>query len=291
MRFKLTIFVLVILMGGCRQISELTKAKPVEIDGLGLLCEVGKRELKYDELVKVVKTVTKEKFAADEDVRAMFEIYKRQTGEFYDAATIYLRSEKEIDAIDVEKYLTTLLRHENLRAEVQAVTFDESEKQLESKIEFADENSVYFGNNAGTFIKVFTDAYKTAVNDDKVWEEKAHDIYIWKKVILLKAFEAAATAEVSNANSTKEEKDKAGQFLKDLRDFNEQLPDDEKILDANGRLINATNAASDRLENFQNAVNGTVNSSMKDPAKAKLPVSRLQKAMGGTAKSMGIDAK
>ena len=124
-----------------------------------------------------------------------------------------------------------------------------------------------------------------------ILEKKDTNENAWKKIALLTSFEAAANEKVSSKTSTKEEKNKAENFLKNLQDFNEQLPDSEKILDTNGRLINAANASPDRLENFQNAVSGGVNSRMKDQVKARSAALNLQESMGKTADRMGIDPK
>ncbi|MBC7795775.1 MAG: hypothetical protein H7Z37_02755 [Pyrinomonadaceae bacterium] len=123
-------------------------------------------------------------------------------------------------------------------------------------------------------------------------KEKNLDANAAKKIILLTAFESAATAKVNGQTpATNEEKAKAAEFLKDLRDFNDQLKDGEKILDGNGRLIVAGTAEEIQLARFQDAVSGAGNSSMKNHAQGRQIAEKLQKAMGETANRMGINPK
>ena len=104
--------------------------------------------------------------------------------------------------------------------------------------------------------------------------------------------ESAARKKITGeVPATKNEKDNATQFLNDLKNFNEQLANDEKILDTSGRLLNLVNATEKQLTRFQNAVNGKTDSYMKDQAKAQIAASNLQRAMGETADRMGIDPK
>ena len=286
---RIIILLMLTLCVGCP--FPKTEPKPVEIDGLGSLSSLSNKEIKPYELAEIIRSTTKEKTVNEADARTMLEIYRRNTDEFYNSSLRSALNDKQLGALEIKDYLTLMLRHENLRGEVQAITFDKAENLIKNRIEFANENSAAIGNNAGVLIQVFTNAYKNVIDDDESIRKKLNDINARKKVILLFAFETAASEKVNNQTLTKEEKEKAAKFLSNLREFNEQLPETEKILDANGRLINAVNATPDQLENFQNAVSGGSNSRMKDQIKARQLAEEMQKVMGETANRMGIDPK
>lgn len=90
------------------------------------------------------------------------------------------------------------------------------------------------------------------------------------KAVVLSAYEADAyEIDSGQKPASKEQKEKARQFIQAVKDFNNELPPDRKILGTNGRLIAPSTASLNQLNSMQFAKDGTTNSNFLDESKAK----------------------
>ncbi|MBC7795776.1 MAG: hypothetical protein H7Z37_02760, partial [Pyrinomonadaceae bacterium] len=221
MKQLLVVLTLIVFGANCQQLSSLIKPKPVVINGLGSLSELSKRKLDSAELAKTVQSVTKRKAVNETDALAMLEIYRNHTEDFYGGSISSGIIDEAIGTKDVENYLALMLSQKDLRRETERITFSECSKRLLERFKSIEDAEI--GSNVGAFIGVLLRAYKKVFDgeNDEQGQDKAGEINAAKKIILLTAFESAATAKVNGQTpATNEEKAKAAEFLKDLRDFN-----------------------------------------------------------------------
>ena len=85
------------------------------------------------------------------------------------------------------------------------------------------------------------------------------------KVSLVKVYEQAANERMSGAReATIEEKKNAGQFIADLKSYNDSLPAERKILDANGRLISPSKMTGYQKAALQDIFSGSENQARRN---------------------------
>jgi hypothetical protein len=244
MRIYVIVFCLLLLNGGC-PINDLTKPKPVEIDGLGSLQANSQKSLKEEELTKIVETVVKQKRVGDEDARAMLEIYKRQMEYFVRASAFAEKSENHLEKHDVEEYLGLILQHENLREEARRVTEERIIDALAGWISFDESDEKGMSGAAASLAAAYHNAYNEAVakDDKQLREENFGKTHAANNASVVAAFERAARQFLGGQRqASPKQKENAEKFVEALEIYNESLPENEKILDRNGRLIDLSAA-------------------------------------------------
>jgi hypothetical protein len=77
----------------------------------------------------------------------------------------------------------------------------------------------------------------------------------------LKAYEQAAYTTLNDKNSSSDAKSKAAQFIQDIKSYNEALPDNEKVLDGSGKLVdpNAPATSGGQRINMNRLAQGGIN--------------------------------
>jgi hypothetical protein len=260
------IFILLLVLNQEKLVNYyLQIAQPVEIERLGSLPSLNNKDLNENDLVKVLKTVSSKQYVNNEDAAAMLEIYERNIKLFSEISSQ--------NTAEAEAYLMLILKHEDLRNEAEQITYKEAIRILSQRLEFSESNSGT--NKAGEFIAVFMNAYlqDDVSRFDKIQTEDFKDKkYIENqgatKRIVLRSYEQIANGIVSGQiKASSEQKLKAIDFLKDLKIYNEELADDEKILDSNGRLLDSDTVNKNQKPNMDNVVIGLGNSNMKNEQK------------------------
>jgi hypothetical protein len=215
-----------LLTGGCEKIGSSFRAKPVEIEGLGSLSALARRDLSENELAKIVEIVAVQSRVTEEDARAMLEIYKRQTVYFAEGSGRALRVENILDEYDVEPYLRLLMAHEPLREELRKATIAEIIDQIIGRVSFEEKENNMVAS-AGFLAAVYHNAYgKTiAKSDEKLWEESYNKTQTTNEAAIVTAFERAAHKYIGGERGASQlQKANATQFIEALKIYNESLP-------------------------------------------------------------------
>ncbi len=261
-------------------LSELGgKPLPVEIAGIGALSSLKDRELDEKQLTAVVKTVVEKNAVSEEDAAAAAAIYERQMPRFLDACASSQQTDGVISRADVESYLALILRHQDLQAKIGAITTDAVVKTIAEKTNFSGEDLAI--GPAGYLQATYYNAYSrtTAKNDEKSRVEKYVAIGTANMLASLTASERAAQEIVNDKrkNVNDPQKKQAAEFLRDLKIYNDALPDKEKILDDGGRLLNFQKASDSQTTRMIDIVlnnTATINENKEEVIKA---VNRVNK--------------
>jgi predicted metal-dependent hydrolase len=217
-----------------------SKAKPVSINGLGSLALINNKKLSSEDYNKLLKEISKLKRVNEQDAQAMLEIFKQNTPFFSNTSHNTISDEKIADSRDIEHYLKLIMDYEQLRKPVEEIIYQEAKRMLMQRVDFLNPK-----NNAGSFVgqcmkaylKAFSQTLETNKDKERMLDEQEGRTKDLINFLALETFEEKAQETVSNNQANKKEKETAKQFLENVEIYNESLPVNKKILDANGRLI------------------------------------------------------
>ena len=250
MKIKLPIiWWLLLITIGCQQLTDMSKPKPVEIDGLGSLSSVKDKELNQEQLEKVFDSLGKLKKVNESDAESLLVIYERQLTIFRQNSSI---TDTKISKSSVEHYLKLMLVNEQLDKKVAEVSWQEANKLIE-------ETAFSGGGNflVGEFIALYINAYNQTIGKDKeeLRDEKYDDMQDESSIVVLVAYEKTAHEIINGKRpATAEQKMRATEFINGLKEFNEKQTPSWKLLDDNGRLINPKTATTNQRAAMQKSV-------------------------------------
>jgi|GEM_PF-4212075 len=192
-----------------------------------------------------------------EIAEAIAQAYRSNPESYSQAAARMAVREDTFDYADVRILLTAALESEATRETIDNVTQNEALRLLRADADFANPASGQAGN-AGRLLAAYAHAYARSV----LRLDKAQAVDEYRKqrglaeLLVLSAYDAAALDAVSNSNEQAVKK--ASEFRNSLIAYNALLPEGGKILDANNRLINRSQAVGAQLENLHALVNGQI---------------------------------
>jgi uncharacterized protein YxeA len=240
------------------------QAKPVTIDGLGSLSSIKDKQLSEDEFNKLLKSTSKIKRVNEEDAKTLFEIFKLNTPRFSNASQNIEADEIIAGNQDVERYLKLIMDYEQTRKSVEEIVWREAKRILAQRVDFLNPKS-NAGGSVGQFMKAYLKAFSQTLetNKDKetIINDKEGSLSYRTNILTLKVFEEKAQQTINQNQANREEKKEAEQFLQDIKTYNEAMPADEKILDANGGLVdpNAPTTNGGQRINMNRLAQGGIN--------------------------------
>ena len=111
--------------------------------------------------------------------------------------------------------------------------------------------------------------------------------------IALKSFEQSAYRTLTNKDASLESKQKAAKFLEDIKIYNQAMPADEKILDANGKLVDpfAPTTNGGQRNNLVNLAQGDVITKYKKTPGTEEASRRIGDIVRPTAETIELKVK
>ncbi len=263
MKLKMAALLLILLISGsCREFGESFQPKPVEIDGLGTLSSLKDKQLNDNEIWKIIESVEKLNTVSQTDAEAMALIYKNNLPDFLQI------SGRPSQSIALQKYLTLILRDENLRQNVGEATDKALVERIKNSVQFGNQTTDGIGSEVGGLAGAYFNALTLSAGKDEkekesIYRKKQTDIII----LTVRGYEAAAEIQSGqNKDISPDERRNAEKFLADLKAYNESLPAGGKILDQNGRLINPAQMTGSQRQSLEAIFSGDENLARRDLA-------------------------
>jgi hypothetical protein len=225
---------------GCQTIQQIRADRaPVEIDGFGSLALIKDRSLDYKQLEKVILAVAERQSVSQEDAQVLTKIYNRHAIDFIEATSHAGPRRDYASAGDAEQFLALILRHENTRDEVRKATEKAFVDSVAENVRFEATEGVIVVE--GSLLAVYHNAYNRAVagSNEKLRDDNYNRTMDFISFAAVVAFERAARviSTGQRADASDERKKRAADFLQDLKIYNDALPPDDRILDADGQLL------------------------------------------------------
>ena len=293
---KLVLITLMCISVSCNQIKEWNKPKPVKIDGLGSLSMIKNKDLSENEFNKLLKTTSKLNYVREEDADAMFEIFKQNILQFYEISKVQLKSNEKADYNDVKMYLQLIIIYEKLRQPVEETVWQKSKQILKEEANFANPKS-NTATSVGNFISLYFSAFQETIINEKnvkeLLEKKKGEILDKINFVSLQIFEEKAKEIIENSEAGKEQQTKAAKFLEDIKIYNQAMPADEKILDANGKLVDpfAPTTNGGQRNNLVNLAQGDVITKYKKTPGTEEASRRIGDIVRPTAETIELKVK
>jgi hypothetical protein len=240
------------------------EAKPVIIDGFGSLQSIKNKELSNEEFNKLLKTTSGLKRVGEEDAQSMLEILKQNAPSFSNASQNTAAEDGIIGNREVKHYLKLIMNNGNLQKPVEEIVWKEAKRMLTERADLLKPKS-NAGDFAGQFMKAYLAAFAQILETNKdretIFEEKKGSLSYRTNILTLKVFEEKSQQTINQNQANREERKKAEQFLQDIKTYNEAMPADEKILDANGSLVdpNAPTTSGGQRINMNRLAQGGIN--------------------------------
>lgn len=271
-----------------------TKTNPVQINGFGFLTDISKRKIENKELVEIVKTLARNESVNDEDAEATLEIYKNRIDYFIERSGVAETSD-EAGNTSIRKYLSLMLQHENLRAKVSDITsqsvYRQAVETFEGKIEDGQVNTVPAGNLVANYLTAF---HQTVAKDNReIFNKEIGRQLNAGRINILRAYEQISVEIKENKRrASTESQTNAKLFLDNLKIYDEQLPNEEKILTANGRLI-SIDGTSETIKNrlLQLMSGGAADSGLKNKSAARQAANNVYKQISLTILDLSVTVK
>lgn len=245
-----------------RQLNELAEPKPADFNGLGSLSSLKSKSLVENQVTKVIKTLNKQQRVNDEDADVMLDVYKRYTSKFLNPPTIISDSDGVVSNEDVENYLSLILQHDNLRNEVSEITQQIITREIKRTARFGESEITRLGENAGNLASNYVNAYNQTAAKNRAEKRIAPGNQQGRnKISVVDGYEQAAIGITENKKEsiTAKEKDNSENFFNDLRQYNDSLSTDWKILDSNGKLIAPSKMTAKQRASIEDIFSGETN--------------------------------
>lgn len=268
MRNLAFLLLVVFCIGSCRLPN--FEAKSVTINGLGSLQSLGNKQFTENELALLLKETDKLPQVNEQDARVMLQIFNLNTRRFFNASQNPVFPEAA-GFRDIAKYLKLVMDYEQLREPVEEAMWRESKRMLMQEIDFRNlqgNTGEFVGQFISVYAKAFTQTVETDKNRENLLEDKENKTLFLTRILTLKVFEEKAEQIVNNGQANNEEAVIVKQFLENIKTYNEAMPNDEKILDRSGRLVepNAPTTSAGERAALNNLALGTIDYKNKPQA-------------------------
>jgi hypothetical protein len=242
------LFLLLILMVSvsCQSQSSKNNSSLSGLDKIDFLQTLKDKNLDGKELIKTIKEVNKYGQVSKSDAEIMVSIYSNHKKEFLIASNISNQSEELFTADDVSKFLGLILKHRELIDDVRQIT-----RQI------ASENDEKIAKNLIViYIAAKTNALETLNNSEQTDiapQDTVNRLKRTNTMALVQTFELSAYKRVSGQETaTPEQLERSKKFLSALKIYNNQLKEDEKILNKEGRLTNPFDMNEKQIRKLEN---------------------------------------
>lgn len=256
--FTVALVALSLLLAACRPPN--SDSQPLVVEGLGPIERLNPSQVDYQTLPRIVEATLKAKAFNRAEANVLAEIYRANAQHFSSAAARAGGDPRVFDAEDVRAFLIKLLEHQETRETISQATRQEAARLVREHANFSRPASGQ-SSTAGHLIGVYTSAYTRAVlrDDRAAADEELHRQQGLSELLVLATYDDVARQTLDNTAGVEAAgRAQARAFRDAINAYDAALPAGEKILDANGKLLEPSKATGRQLENLQNLANGVV---------------------------------
>lgn len=244
MKAKLSVLLLILSVLNCCQNRTDSNANSSANVQLDFLQSVQNKSVDDQELIRIVKQVTKYNSVVESDAEILAKIYSLKARNFLDASNNKVISENALFAADVFKFLQLMLQHPKMT---------ESVKETTRKV--VSEN----GEAAGRELLMSYTIARANTSQHSPENSSANGLSGADKLkqmhtkTFVRVFEQTAYGRTQNLiPADPKQMESAKKFLADLKTYDGHLETDGKILDPNGRLKNPFEMTEKQFGNLSN---------------------------------------
>ncbi len=246
-KFKLLfLFLILIANSNCQTQFNNDKSNSIPVVEIDLLKSVNIKTLVPTKLTEIVKFVVKQERVNESDAKILADIFSEHSKLFLDASNRNADSETTLTASDVGSFLTILLEHPQsvaiIKQSIKKIILENDEQTTKTI-------AMQYVLAKSKTKKIDTSPQNTEVTMSDVLRK----LKTTNTLTLLQAFELDEYAIATGKKpADPEKKKKAIQFISDLKTYNNELKDDEKILDNDGRSINFGEMSEKQINSVEN---------------------------------------